>query len=111
MAAIDRASHSGSPHRPAISSIMPVSCTAIDAGLVVSDASRGADPLLTALCLAADTGDVVAVSSLVRSGVDVNGKVHGSTPLKLAAAKSHVGAARVLLKYGAKLGDGDEVRD
>ena len=90
---------------------MPVSCTAIDAGLVVSDASRGADPLLTALCLAADTGDVVAVSSLVRSGVDVNGKVHGSTPLKLAAAKSHVGAARVLLKYGAKLGDGDEVRD
>jgi ankyrin repeat protein len=95
--------------RPSISNIMPVQCTAADAGLVSLDGPMSGDELLAALCLAAESGDVVSVSSLVRSGVDINGKIHGSTPLKLAASRSHVSVARVLLRYGAKLGDGDEV--
>jgi hypothetical protein len=56
-------------------------------------------------------GDATAISKLLETGADANARDGtGRTALKLALSYHQVDAARILLRAGAKLGDGDEVR-
>ena len=60
---------------------------------------------------AIDAGTVEILEALLRGGADPNARFASDvTPLKIACTKANAAMARVLLQYGAKLGDGDEVR-
>lgn len=65
----------------------------------------------SALLAAVDAGDIGAVQTLLAGGADPNVRdVTDATPLKLACRRANAAVARVLLRHGARLGDGDEVR-
>src|SRR5271156_6154309 len=72
----------------------------------MSEAPPAADTPLHAAC---DADAVLA--TLKAGGVAVNARGgDNETPLRRASRLGHVGAARALLKHGARLGEGDEVR-
>jgi cytohesin len=50
---------------------------------------------------AADAGDLAKVKTFIQEGIDVNTKVHGSTPLHCAARYGHKEVAELLIAQGA----------
>jgi len=64
--------------------------------------AAGRPSLVQQLLDAAQSGDIVAVQSLLKQGADVNGRGgYGSTPLMSAALTGHTEIARLLLDKGA----------
>ena len=59
----------------------------------------------SALCVALKTGNMVIVNMLLKAGADVNFAMgeDGTTVLMMAVMNNKVGAARLLLEWGAKL--------
>ncbi len=63
------------------------------------------------LHIACGSDDMETVLRMLESGADPNVRDSSDcTPLKFAASRGLVGISRLLMRYGAKLGDGDEVR-
>lgn len=57
----------------------------------------------TALMMAAENGDVAAISSLLESGAAINAQNnHGVTSLVYAAKRGHLEAVKLLLEHGAR---------
>jgi ankyrin repeat protein len=52
---------------------------------------------------AADAGDLTKVKAFIQEGIDVNTKVHGSTPLHCAARYGHKEVAELLIAKGADI--------
>lgn len=72
--------------------------------------SRQADVPDLPLHAAIEEEDADVVKSLLIAGADPNARTAADkTPLKLACSRANAAIARVLMQYGAKLGDGDEV--
>jgi ankyrin repeat protein len=74
-----------------------------------SDTAMGDHRSVTDLHLAAQAGDVEAISRLVAAGADVNARdEYGNTPLKYASAEPGLAAVRQLIKLGADANLGDD---
>ena len=72
--------------------------------LSTADIDAVDDQGLTALCWAANTGNVLSIKLLLQNGADVNKAAsNGCGPLHFAALTIHPGCIEPLIRYGAKV--------
>ena len=74
---------------------------------VMRQRPRAADYKKTLICHAADVGHHLCIQNLVKSGIDVNAKIFGFTPLRIAITANRADCVDVLIKAGACLDDLD----